>query len=582
MTLTARLAAARPWLPLVAALALFLALAGWYGEVAGVWHEETSIYPNRGYHILAPPGEQALPRLEPSCADPDAPRLIRSQQRPILSLCAGGRGYPVMVDSYLAGWLYWPADLLRPLHGDDIFALRKLGLLLGALSLVLTFLLVRRLADARLAGAAALVTAASSCFAYAHGVLIHYEFTPWPLLVGALLALTRVAPLAPGAPAGPLPWRWLLLAALLAGASVAANIKTAFLIAPLALVSLWLGVRWRRLRPAHWLAMAAVAAVPLLPTAAFALFDPGAAFAHQVSGRVDILGAFTLERLARLPMNLAIYWTDMGAYTEHLTGTPSPVNWLTALLAWASVLYAASALARARAGDARTRLAAAAGAALLVYFAVVLLLYDQYPEANYAPLHSIFGLAMAATLLALARRLAALAPALSPAAAPALVALTAAVLAYNCVRRGAPSDTMPMGINAAAQRALDAWLDQHPTPAPPLLTTTYNLAGVVEAMGPPPARVVQANRFLMNCPTDPPADADACLTRRWRDLLAASDPGPLHVLAPRKASPIDDPLTDQVAPALRAAAAALGRRVSEARAFTTGLGVPVLVVYRVD
>src|SRR2546428_4546545 len=35
---------------------------------------------------------------------------------PHLVLCAGGLAWPILVNSYIGGVLYWPLQLLRPLH----------------------------------------------------------------------------------------------------------------------------------------------------------------------------------------------------------------------------------------------------------------------------------------------------------------------------------------------------------------------------------------------------------------------------------------------------------------------------------
>jgi len=583
------LRARRHALPLIVAVLLFLGLGGWYSEVSGTWHEEVSVYPNGGYAILREPVHGDAPGslpLEPGCGAEDAPRFVVSRERPLLSLCLGGRGYPLMVASYFTGYLYWPASLLRFVHDDDVFALRKLGLLIGAVGLFATYRLLRRLADAQLAGAAVVIAAASSPFVYGHALLVHYELLPWVFLVFAMLFLVRCEVLAPGArDKDAPPSRFLLGAALCVGLAVAANIKALFLAAPLLALSLWLGVGWRNVRLWQWAAMLPVAALPLAPMLAFALLDPSKGFSDQVRSRLDIMSAARLEKLAREPLNLGVYWTDIGAYGDAISGAPAGTNWPALALAWASLLYVTYkmvALLRARRGAGRHVVAAGAGALILVYIAVVVLLYDQQPEANYAPLHTIFGVATAATIVALGARLSVRAGRYAAAVTPGLVALVAALFGYNCVRRGDPSETLPLSINAAAQRSLGAYLRAHAAEGGTLVSTTYNLAGVLDSLGHGALRPLQAHRYLLRCPGQDEGATAACMTERWRVLLDEPSRRPLHVVAPASGSMIDEPAVRLLAPTLERAAGALGRAVVRERAFTTGRGTPVLVLYRVD
>ncbi len=203
----------------------------------------------------------ALPDLTPfNCDDSEAYIGLGNA-------IATGRGYTRCLnpDQYLTHKT-WPPGLpllLAPViraFGPDLLALKLLMCGVGVAGLVLLYLLVRDLTDARLAGWVTIATACSAhYFWFSHQVMA--EVPMFTASVAALWLLQR-------AMAEPSRWRWWCLAGLVVG--YGAVIKgLILLLVPASLVGL------RRVPSANrrrvLLRYAAFAAIAVIPTAAWAV-----------------------------------------------------------------------------------------------------------------------------------------------------------------------------------------------------------------------------------------------------------------------------------------------------------------------
>jgi hypothetical protein len=234
-------------------------------------------------------------------------------------------------------------------------------------------------------------------------------------------------------------------------------------------------------------------------------------------------------------------------------------------------------------------LASSCGAVILSYFLVSVLLYRQYPGGNYAPLHDVLGVAMAAGTVDLARAARRVldhrglgGPRATALAATGVLLLGAGSL-WNVLRRGDPAAHVAVSFNAVAERDAAAYLRAAPDGDLTILTTTYNLAGVFEALGHGRLRVVQAHEHLERCAGAGGA-VDECLVGRWTWILGHGRALPLRVIVPIAVAAVDHPaeVIARLAPTLAAASARLGLAVRLERRFATAAGAPVLAVYRVD
>jgi hypothetical protein len=584
-----------PELGLIASILLLLALGGALAEGLPSWHEIVSALPNNGYRVLAPdtgaPATGPLP-LQPSCVEPGAPLFAVTTARPHLSLCASGQALPVMVTPYAAGFTTWPLALLRWLHHNDTFAVRKLWLCVAALSLVLTFRLVSRLADRPTAALACLLTASSSPFLVINGLLVPFETVPGAFVVAALSIWTGCSALRPGAVEGArAPTGRLALGALLAGLALAANVKAAFLLAPLAVLALRSGVRMRAVRPWQAAAMAAAVLAPTLPMLIFAQIDPQRGLAEQVSRRAShVLENLTLSHFASEPLALLNFTTDFMSYLD-LAARRQAIqpSWLFVVAALPLAACVVAFVARLAGRPLGSVPAAACGGMILTFFVVSVLLYQQYPGGNYAPLHDVVGVATAVGAVDLARgaRGALDRRGLGGPRAGLIAVSLAAVLAggslWNVLRRGDPAAHVAISINAAAERSLAAHLLAMKDVDRPVLTTTYNHAGVIDALCRGRVRAIQAHEHFERC-DGKREPVDACMLDRWRWILGPEGAAPLRVIVPLEAAAIDHPAEaiDRLGSSLVAASRELGLSARVEERFSTAAGTPVIALYRVD
>ncbi len=570
---SADLSARASWVVLALALVAYLGLAWRQSDAFMAWDEETMVHSVAAPRVLAGrPGPDGRPRLEPSCADAHAPTFVLSSGRPRLGVCAAGRLWPLMIAPYFSGVFYWPFGLLAPLHHDNVFVLRKFTLLMGALTLALTFLLVRRLAGRRAAALAAVATAVSPCFVLTHSILVHFETLPWMWLTAAMLVLAGRSP-----SDAPPSSRRLTLGGFLVGLAVLANLKTVALIAPLALVAWRLDPRWRQLPLRRWITTAAAAALPLLPMVIVYLL-PSGDYGDKSQGWSRSLVAHLLQpqRLVPSTRDLLLWWSNVAYYFRDFVAS-APLNVAALAVAVGALAFALRDAARTlwrREGDAVT---AACGASLASYVAMVALLYESFP-VNYTPLHTVFGVTLAVAVDRASQAVARRASRPSLALPLALVAL--APFFHNTVQTTEASRGFRLRTNPITERALVAYLRAHPAPGARIVTVDDRMAGVVDSLSDGELTTTQAGGYFRSCdPHTSNPRAQECLYERWRALLSAT-PGPLRVVMPL------DVLTWRsgyvsLAPSLQRAARELGREVAVEREFVTAGGLPAVALHRI-
>ncbi len=555
------------WVVFAVAVALYVALAWRQSDAFMVWDEETMVHSVPAPRVLAAePGPGGRPRLERSCAGPGAPAFVLSSGRPRLGICARGRLWPLMIAPYFSGVFYWPFGLLAPLHHDNVFALRKLTLFMGAASLLLTFLLVRRLADHRVAALVALAVGVSPCFVFLHAVLVHFETLPWALLVAALLVLSGAAST-----------RRLAAGGLLLGLAVLANLKTVVLIAPLAAVAWRLRARGRRVGLAQGAAAAGAALLPLVPMVVVYLL-PAQGYGDKSTNWADSLASHLLEpeRIVPSTRDMVLWWSNVAYYFRGFVAHArlNVVALALASAALAFVLFDAARTLRRGAGDAVT---AACGACLASYAVMVALLYDEFP-ANYTPLHAAFGVTFG---VAAARASAWLSHRLGrPSAALPIAVLLIAPFVWSSAQTIRTSREFHLRTNATTERALVAFLRAHPDAGASVVTVDARLAGVVDSLSDGAVVTTQAQNYFQGCnPRARNPNAQACLRGRWTALLSAAT-GPLRVVMPLD---VERWHSNQVslAPSMLQSARELGRRTAVERTFDTAGGLPAIALYRV-
>ncbi|MBX3248089.1 MAG: hypothetical protein KF901_13000 [Myxococcales bacterium] len=559
------------WIACVA----FLAHGAWAAHWSPVWSEEVSVHASRGHRVLteAPDGSLAL---EPSCAEEAPPRFVRSDARPVLGACVAGRTFPVMVTPYASGVPYWPLALLWPIHGGDAFRLRWLGLLFGIWALWAVHRVAARWLDERAGDLSVLTLAVTTQFAGSHALLVYYEVLPWTLLASATLLVPRAPPDATEPVR--LPSRRIAAIGGLVGLALLANVKTVLLLAPVGALLLRGQVPWARVPKRAWLVGASAAMAPLLVMVAASVGDAGRGLATQVGMRLEIIMShLALERFAREIANLLVYWSDLRFYADMVSHAEPRVNWPGAIMAALALAYCTWALGLVVWRGRGPWLAAACGASLWFYLAVSVLLYDQQPSANYAPIHAWFGLATGVALHAASARLGR-----RPWMAHALVALTVAAMGWVSVARLPQLATLELSINAQAERALAAHLEGSEAEGL-LVTTTYNLSGVLDALGASDLRPTSLHSVLHACARDEaPDETRRCLAERWGRVLDDPRHLPLRAVIPTRRSIIDEPFVDELEAALAEATAARALDLDVEGRFATSTGVEVLRLVRVS
>jgi hypothetical protein len=571
---------------------LLLGVAGWSTDRIPIGHEEISTFPARGPRVLDTTPDHEVDvtgplRFEASCGDPDAPTLVRSSVRPQLSLCAGGLSLPVLIASYATGVAQWHALIGWPLHRGDAIGLRRWNLFAGLVSLTLAFFLVRRLSDGLTAGVTALVLPVIPSFTLLSSMLLQYEVTPWILTMAA--AAVALGPRAPPADASDreasTTRRWLVTG-LLAGLAITANVKAVFFLPPVLLVALRVGALRRLDRHGALVALGGMLA-GVAPLVLANRAHGGGGLEAQAAGRTSLLLQPTsLDQVQGEAINLLRFAADTGSYAQASWDPLGPVGVLAAVVMALAAMYALAQAARVLVGRGGQPLAATCGVLLVLFLVVSLKLYDQQVAANYGPLHGVFGIMLALAIVAAARTLSRTGVSVLsdvPRTALVLAAVCVGALGWNTLRRIALADEAPLSMNATAERELAAFLVEQPDPEATIYTSTYNLAGVLDALGKGAIATVRIDRVLSSCGGSAEA-LDDCLVKRWTQLLERPDGLPARVVLPAVDTLSDEPEAMRFAPTLEVAAAraGLGHAV-EAQPTIGGRGDrPALRLVRVD
>lgn len=554
-----------------------------------VWSEEMIVHSMPAAQVLQPELDQAgVPQLEPSCLGPSAPWIVRSASRPTLNLCAGGRAWSILIAPYFSGYFYWPFALLAPLHHDNAFALRGLGMILGVISILVTYAAVRRLAGAAAAAMTALATAVMPCFLLVHATLEHFETLPWIWMMGALLFFLRCPGLAPSArsPAPgaidereDLPTRRLVLGALLLGFALAANAKSVVIIAGLAALALRLGVPLRRIRREQWAFMGLALLVPLIPMIALS-FAPANGYTDKSSGWQRTLAAHLLDPswLLSSLRGLVLLGADVAYYFADFVDAPRLHLAAVGILA-ASVLFVLLDTARTAIRGRGCPVTAACGVCLIAFTLMVALLYDHFPS-NFTPLHTVYAASVGMSASRLARALAAK----LQASWPVVPVAAAAVLpfAWSSVDMIRSMAGVHVHTNADAERALSSYLGEREGERVPVLTADVMMAGVLDSLSNGALRTLRAHELFSVCePRKRNPTAPACIEDRWRKLLPFAVKGSARFVAPADWSSWKSEHLSYV-PGLERAAQELGYHVTLEQTFATRGGVPALTLYRID
>lgn len=561
---------------LLLALLLFTGLGFWQSRTFMVWSEEMIVHALPAARVLQQQLDaQGLPQLEPSCLGPDAPWLVHSTSRPTLNFCAGGRAWPVMIAPYFSGYLYWPFALLAPLHHDDPFALRLLGMILGLVSISLTWVVVRRLAGDTAAALTALASAVMPCFLLVHATLEHFETLPWLWLMAALISLLGVTGLSPSAEAAPLSTRRLVLGAAFVGLALASNLKTVVLLGALGGLALRLGLRVRRIDRAQWARMAVAAVIPLLPMIALS-FAPANGYGDKSSGWARTLAEhlFDPRWLISSARGLVLLWADVAYYFGDFIEAPR-LQVFAVAVAVASLAFVLIDTARTLIRGRGCPVTAGAGVILITFTVMVALLYDQFPS-NFTPLHTVFAVSVgvaAARLAQLSRRAWVAGPLGAAAILPFAVSSVAMISSMADIK---------VHTNADAEQGLWRYLETHEGGQSPVLTGDVMLAGVLDALSHGKVVTWRAHEFFAVCrPMERNPDAPACLEDRWRRLLPFVVKGSARFVAPADWSRWGSGHLSYV-PSLEKVAPTLGYRVTLEQTFSTRPGIPALSLYRVE
>ena len=574
---------------LVAALLLFAGLGLWQSRTFMVWSEEMIVHSMPAAQVLQPqPDSDGVPQLEPSCSGPSAPWIVRSASRPTLNLCSGGRAWSIMIAPYFSGYFYWPFALLAPLHHDNAFALRGLGMILGAISILVTYAAVRRLAGESAAAMTALVTAVMPCFLLVHATLEHFETLPWIWMMGALLFFLGCPGLAPGSrPPSPdggderedLPTRRLVLGGLFLGLALAANLKSVVVIAALAALALRLGVPIRRVRKEQWALLGLALLVPLVPMIALS-FAPANGYSDKSSGWFSTLLAHLFEPRWVLSSvrGLVLLGADVAYYFADFIDAPSLHVAAVAIVA-AAIVFVLIDTARTLIRGRGCPVTAACGVCLLAFALMVALLYDHFPS-NFTPLHTVYAASVGMGATRLARALAAK----TRASWPVVVVAAAAVVPFvsssaDMIRS---MGDIRVHTNADAERALSGYLGARVDERTPVFTADVMLAGVLDSLSDGSLQTLRAHELFSVCePRKRNPKAPACVEDRWRKLLPFVVKGSARFVAPADWSSWGSEHISYV-PGLERAAQELGYHVTLEHTFSTRRGVPTLSLYRID
>jgi lipid-A-disaccharide synthase-like uncharacterized protein len=594
-----------PWwnkLAIGCSLLVFVLLTSWFTQHSPVWHEEVSVYPNRGNRVLFSDfGKENSTKLTsyiaPWCGQSNPPRTVFKQTRPKFGLCVAGYNLPVMITSYFSGIFYWPFALLSFAHHGNAFRLRLFGMIWGLLNLWVTYRLVRKISGESAARLTLMVSCLLSPFVLGHTLLVHYESLPWLFVSLGLLQLSEVRGLFPNEldnrehsplTEGNSAWRWWL-AFLCFGFALLANIKALFFLVTLSIFIHLAGYRWQQ---QSWkrrgLALLGIS-LPLVPLVVASLLDPKHGFSQQVGMRIGIfLRHLNPIRFVIESANVLVYWSDVGVYGDYVATNQVRLAYVTLLIPLAAMIYATRELVQFLRKRPANHPAALCASWILTWLTVSVLLYDQLPSANYAPLHSVFGITIGLMLAKsslwlsefVKRKYQRPLPLVPLQTGMAVVCML--LLGWNLVKRGDP-DAVPFSINAYAEKQVSSYLISHPDAHGETVTATYNYAGVFESLGNGKIIPLQIHQYLHDCLQNQDKSKDLpCLEQHFQHLLRQSSYLPLRVIVPSKSTIIDEKYVNQLVPALQAAAARENKRFSHERSFATSQGMSVIELYRIE
>ena len=571
---------------LFAALLLFAGLGFWQSRTFMVWSEEMIVHSMPAAQVLQQePDAAGSPLLEPSCRGPNAPLIVRSASRPTLNLCAGGRAWSIMIAPYFSGYLYWPFALLAPLHHDDAFALRLLGMLLGVASIVVTWAVVRRLAGDLAAGLTAILTAVMPCFLLVHATLEHFETLPWIWMIAAALCFLGCPGLAPTAAvevsprSDDLPTRRLVLGALFLGLAIASNLKSVVILFGLGALALRLGVRIRGVRRPQWARMSLALVLPLLPMIALS-FAPDNGYSDKSSGWTHTLAAhlFDPRWLLSSVRGLVLLWADVAYYFGDFLEAPR-LHFVAVAIAVAALVFVLVDTARTVIRGRGCAVTAACGVCLLAFTGMVTLLYDHFPS-NFTPLHTVYAASVGMGATRLARWIALKTKSFWPIVAVAIAAVVP--FAWSSADMIRSMADIHLHTNADAERALSGYLAERRGEQVPVFTADVMLAGVLDSLSDGALSTLRAHELFNVCrPQARNPDAPTCVEDRWRKLLPFVVKRSARFIAPTDWSSWGSGHISYV-PGLEKAASALGYRVTLEQTFATRRGVAVLSLYRID
>lgn len=561
---------------LVLALLVFAGLGFWQSRTFMVWSEEMIVHAQPAAPVLQRAlDSQGQPQLEPSCLGPDAPWLVHSSSRPTLNVCGLGRAWPLMIAPYFSGYLYWPFALLAPLHHDDPFTLRLLGMILGLLSIIATWVVVRRLAGETAAAFSALASAVMPCFLLVHATLEHFETFPWLCLMTALIVWIEVRGLSPKAAPSPLPtWR-LVLGALFVGLALAANLKTVVLIIALGALALRLGVQLRRIELGQWARMGVALVLPLVPMIGLS-FAPANGYSDKSSGWTHTLAEhlFNPQWLLSSARGLVLFWADVAYYFADFIEPPR-LQVFAFAVAVASLGFVLIDTARTLIRGEGCPVTAGVGVILLGFTVMVALVYESFPS-NFTPLHTVFAVSVGVTAARVAQ-------ASRRAWVTGAVGAAAIVpFAVSSVSMISSMADIKVHTNADAEQGLWSYLQAHGGGETPVVTADVMLASVLDSLSHGRLVTLRAHEFFSACqPMTRNPQAPACLEQRWRVFLPWAVKGAVRFVAPADWSRWGSGHLSYV-PSLEAAAPPLGYRVTLEQTFATRLGVPALSLYRIE
>ena len=553
---------------LVVAIGVFLA-QGWYLAGAQVGYNEELV----GH--AAPPAteivvEDHVARAVNICDGHSWIAFSRGGD-PHLVLCAGGLAWPILVNSYIGGVLYWPLQVLRPLHHGNLIALRRTALPIGALALLVLFLLVERLGGALCATLTVVVAAVFPAVVIMHSVLTFFELVPALLIACAALVVVQRAD-----PSLPPTARRAAAAGGLLGLAVFASIKAVFIGAPLLAFALFESPVLRRTSARAWFAAGLAAMLMILPMAIAAVADPYSGFGHQVSYRLAAVASKLNPRaFAGEIVNALISAADLGIYMARADGSDGNLWPATLVLPAIALAYSTVAFVRALWRLPHDRVAAACGAVQLFYLVFVWLAYTQ-EGGNYLAICYAQSISAACVIAAVGRMVAKRGG--NPMVGIALAtAITIAPLVANTYRRGDPRN-LAISINLEAERELGEHLQR--TPGGPVIVTSTNLVGIPDAVsGLPEVRLNDALGPAMGECAEQPDNHDC-----GRDVIVAVINAfrQARFLIPLRTVHYDKGWEHRISDAIASAADAVGAQVREEAHFGTRQGVPVLALLVVD